>query len=394
VGDNTLLLCKSCDYAANVEKAECKPDYSPRISAETGKAAAASTPPVEKIDTPSVRTIEELCGFLKTGASGFIKTLIYKAVNVELDLSKAPGCGDLQKHKTAPEAPETYPEAFFAAAIRGDLDVNEVKLAAVLKASEVMLAADADVTRLTGAPVGFAGPVGLTGLPVIADFTVTAMNDAVTGALEKDAHYRHAAYGRDFEAWIVTDIRTVKSGDRCPLCGGELYEKKGNELGHIFKLGSKYTKSMNVTYLDEAGKSHIPTMGSYGIGLDRTLASVIEEHYDSDGIIWPITVAPYHVIIVPIKYEGKVKEEADRLAADLEKAGVEVLLDDRDERPGVKFKDADLTGIPWRVVAGDKNLPRLEVKRRDEKEPRLVDADKAAEELTAKVRAELAELNK
>jgi prolyl-tRNA synthetase len=134
-------------------------------------------------------------------------------------------------------------------------------------------------------------------------------------------------------------------------------------------------------------------MGSYGIGLDRTLASVIEEHYDEDGIIWPVTVAPYHVVIVPIKYEGKVKEAADRIASDLEKAGVEVLLDDRDERPGVKFKDADLTGIPWRVVAGDKNLPRVEVKRRGETESRLVDIDKAAEELAEKVRTELAEMN-
>jgi prolyl-tRNA synthetase len=397
VGDNTLLLCKSCDYAANVEKAECKPDYSPRMSAEAGKAAAAATPPIEKIDTPAVKTIEELCGFLKTPAASFIKTLIYKAVNVELDLSKAPGCGGLKKNRTAPEAPETYPEAFVAAAIRGDLDVNEVKLAAALKAGEVALAADADVTRLTGAPVGFAGPVGLNALPVIADFTVTAMDDAVTGALEKDVHYKHAAYGRDFNPWMVTDLRTVKAGDRCPLCGGELYEKKGNELGHIFKLGSKYTRAMNVTYLDEAGKSRIPVMGCYGIGLDRTLASVIEERHDDDGIIWPVTIAPYHVIIIPIKYEGKMKEAADGLASDLEKAGLEVLLDDRDERPGVKFKDADLMGIPWRVVVGDKNLagenPKVEVKRRGEKENRLVEYGRAAAELAEKVQTELAEMN-
>jgi prolyl-tRNA synthetase len=150
---------------------------------------------------------------------------------------------------------------------------------------------------------------------------------------------------------------------------------------------------MKVSYLDEAGKSHIPTMGCYGIGLDRTLASVIEERHDDDGIIWPITVAPYHVIIIPIKYEGKVREAADSLAGELEKAGIEVLLDDRDERPGVKFKDADLIGIPWRVVAGDKNLPRVEVKRRGEKENRLVDLNKAAQELTEKIRAELAEMN-
>jgi prolyl-tRNA synthetase len=223
------------------------------------------------------------------------------------------------------------------------------------------------------------------------------MNDAVAGALAKDLHYQHVAYGRDFSPWLVTDVRTVKAGDRCPLCGGELYEKKGNELGHIFKLGYKYTRSMNVSYLDENGKAQIPTMGSYGIGIDRTLASIIEEHHDEQGIIWPITIAPYQVIIVPIKYEGNVKAAADQLTTDLEKRGVEVLLDDRSERPGVKFNDADLMGIPYRIVVGEKNLagdsPKVEVKRRNEKDNSLVDLSKAAEELAAKVHGDLAELN-
>jgi prolyl-tRNA synthetase len=397
IGDNTLLLCKTCDYAANVEKAGCKPDFKAPPSIEAAKEAASSAPAIEKIDTPAVKTIEELCGFLKTGADRFIKTLIYRAVNVELDLSAAPGGAKLEKRKPAQETPAVYPEAFFAVAIRGDLDVNEVKLAAALKASEVTLAADADVERITGAPVGFAGPVGLTGVPVIIDETVSAMTDAVTGALAKDLHYRHVAYGRDFEAWMVKDLRTVKAGDRCPLCGGELYEKKGNELGHIFKLGYKYTRSMHVSYLDENGKSQIPTMGSYGIGLDRTLASVIEEHHDDGGIIWPMTVAPYQVIIVPIKYEGTMKAAADTLAADLEKAGIEALVDDRNERPGVKFNDADLLGIPLRVVIGDKNLaletPMVEIKARREKENRLTPLNAAAEELAAQVRKELAKLN-
>ncbi|MDR0721110.1 MAG: proline--tRNA ligase [Treponema sp.] len=398
VGDNTLLLCKSCDYAANVEKAECKLDFSPRMSAEAGKAAAASTPPAKKIDTPNVRTIDELCAFLKTSSSSFIKTLIYKALNVELDLKAAPGCEGLKKHKSSPDSPETCAEAFFAVAIRGDLDVNEIKLAARLKASEVALASEADVERLTGAPLGFAGPVGLTKLPVLADITVTAMNDAVSGALAKDLHYKHVAYGRDFSPWMIADVRTVKAGDRCPLCGGELYEKKGNELGHIFKLGYKYTKAMKLSYLDESGKSHIPTMGCYGIGLDRTLASVIEEHNDEDGIIWPVSIAPYHVMIVPIKYDGKVKEAADNLEAALEKMGIDVLLDDREERPGVKFKDADLIGIPYRIVVGDKNLiqapPKVEIKHRREKENKLVEYSKAAPELAEKIKAELAELNR
>jgi prolyl-tRNA synthetase len=404
VGDNTLLFCKSCDYAANVEKAECALDYSPRFSVDAARAAAASTPAIETISTPRVRTIEELCAFLKTGAGSFIKTLIYRALNVELDLSTAPGGNGLERRKPAVEgtrpgaAPEVYPEAFFAVAIRGDLDVNEVKLAAILKASEVSLAADADVRRLTGAPVGFAGPVGLAGIPLIIDHSVTAMNDAVTGALAEDLHYAHAAYGRDFEGWMPADLRTVKAGDRCPLCGGELYGKKGNELGHIFKLGFKYTRSMNMTCLDENGKSHIPTMGSYGIGLDRTLASIIEEHHDEKGIIWPATVAPYHVIIIPIKYEGAVRAAADGLLEDLEKRGVETLLDDRNERPGVKFNDADLTGIPWRVVVGEKNLPaaapRVEVKHRREGEARLLELSLAADWLSEALHREMADLNR
>jgi len=378
IGDNTLLFCKgtcsqNCDFAANVEKADCKPDYSAVSS------AAASTPPVEKIDTPNVKTIEELCSFLKTDAKTFIKTLVYRAVKVELQGTECE-------------------EAFYAVCIRGDLEINEAKLCALLKAAEVSLASEADVVRLTGAPVGFAGPVGLSQLKVIADLTVTAINDGVTGALAKDLHYKHVAYGRDFQALMTADLRTVKAGDRCPLCGGELYEKKGNELGHIFKLGYKYTKSMNVSYLDEKGVRQIPLSGSYGIGLDRTLASIIEEHHDDAGIIWPLTVAPYHVIIVPIKYDGAVKASADRLAEDLEQQGIEVLLDDRDERPGVKFNDADLIGIPYRVVIGDKNLagesPKVELKRRSERETRLVELAKAAGELKEEIQAELARLNK
>jgi len=368
VGDNTLLLCK-CGYAANVEKAACAADFKIESS--------ANTPAIEKIDTPDIKTIEELCAFLKMQPQSFIKTLIYRVFNSELEI---PGSKDR--------------EAFVAVAIRGDLDVNEVKLAAVLKASEVNLASDTDVTRLTNAPVGFAGPVGLTSLPLIIDHTVTAMNDAVTGALAKDLHYKHAAYERDFKAWMIEDIRTVKIGDKCVQCGGELYTKMGNELGHIFKLGYKYTRSMNVSYLDENGKSQMPTMGCYGIGVDRTLASVIEEHNDEAGIIWPVSVAPFHVIIVPIKYDGAMKEAADKLAAELTKLNIEVLLDDRNERPGVKFNDADLTGIPYRVVVGDKGLalstPQVEVKRRSEKENFMLDCDKAAAELAERIKEELA----
>jgi prolyl-tRNA synthetase len=232
--------------------------------------------------------------------------------------------------------------------------------------------------------------VGLT-LPLVIDHSVTAMSDAITGALAKDLHYKHIAYGRDFEAWMIEDIRTVKAADRCSLCGGELYIKMGNELGHIFKLGNKYTSSMNVSFLDESGKAIIPTMGCYGIGVDRTLASVIEEHHDDAGIIWPISVAPYHVIIVPIKYDGAVKNAADQLVIDLEQAGIEVLLDDRNERPGVKFNDADLIGIPWRVVIGEKGLmnAQVELKRRNEKESRLLDINSVSAALVKIIKDEL-----
>jgi prolyl-tRNA synthetase len=385
VGDNNLILCPKCGYAANDEKAACAPDWT-----TTGPGSAPTDRPFSPIETPSVKTIDELCAFLKTSSRAFIKTLIYKALNCELDLRAAPGCAELKR--VVPEAsPAYYPEAFFAVCVRGDLDVNEVKLAANLKASEVELASDADVERLTGAPVGFAGPVGFVSAPVIADESVMAMHDAVTGALKRDLHFEHVEPGRDFTPYLVADVRTVKAGDKCAVCGAEYYSKKGNELGHIFKLGYKYTKSMNMLYLDENGKQQMPTMGCYGIGVDRTLASIIEEHNDEDGIVWPMSVAPFHVAIVPIKYEGAMKDAADKLYAELSAAGIEVLLDDRAERPGVKFKDMDLIGVPVRVVVGDKNLPNVELKLRKDKDASLVPLAEAGAKVTGIVRDALAE---
>ncbi len=387
IGDNTLNLCPSCVYAANDEKASCAPDWD--------EAAAASDKMPEAVATPDVRTIDELAAFLGTSGKAFIKTLIYKVYNSELDLRGAPGGASLARTPEGKDggAAAVYPESFFAVCIRGDLDVNETKLAAALKASEVELASDTDVERITGAPVGFAGPVGLKTVPVVADTTVLHMHDAVTGALEKDLHYAHVEPGRDFTPFMSADIRTVTAGDKCPVCGAPFYVKKGNELGHIFKLGYKYTKAMNVTFLDENGKQQTPIMGCYGIGVDRALASIIEEHNDEDGIIWPMSTAPYHAVLVPIRYEGNMKETADLLHDELTKAGVEVLLDDRAERPGVKFKDMDLIGIPVRIVIGDKNLPNVELKIRGESGSRLVPAEKAACEAAAIVREKLAALN-
>lgn len=381
IGDNTLILCGDCQYAANVEKAACKPDFA-ALSVAAAKEAAVPLPPVVSIDTPGVKSIAELCGFLQTDAKAFIKTLVYRASNVE------PG-GPLDGAKN---------DGFVAALIRGDLEVNEAKLAALLRASEVTLAGDADVERLTGAPVGFAGPVGLSGLTVVADETVSAMLSAVTGALAKDVHYRNVAFGRDFQPGIIADIRAVTAGDRCPLCGGVLYEKKGNELGHIFKLGVKYTKAMKVSFLDVDGKTRTPLQGCYGIGLDRTLAAVIEASHDEAGIIWPVSLAPFEALIVPVKYEGGMKQAADDLYAALSALGVDTLLDDRVERAGVKFNDGDLIGIPFRVVIGGKNLaarpPLVELKRRGGGETRLVALDSAAEVIAAEISAELDALNR
>jgi prolyl-tRNA synthetase len=336
-----------------------------------------------------------VCNFLHEDEKCTIKTLIYRAVNVELDLSGAPGAASLKKTKAAPDAPETYPEAYFAVCMRGDLDVNEAKLAAFLKAAEVSLATEAAAEELTGAPFGSIGPVGLTKLPVIADESCMHIAESGVGALEKDYHYIHVVVGRDWKPWKVAELRTVKAGDRCPLCGGELYEKKGNELGHIFKLGTKYTKPMHVSYLDEGNNPQVPIMGCYGIGIDRTLASIIEEHHDAAGIIWPASVAPFHVHIVPIKYDGASKDAAENLAAALEKAGLEVLIDDRAERAGVKFNDADLIGIPWRVVIGDKNLKNnmLEIKGRNEKEAKLIPVNEAAAFIAARVGEEMVKLS-
>lgn len=370
VGDDTLILCPGCKYAANVEKASCKPDVA--LGAD-GKPQVATDKAVEEIPTPDVKTIEQLTEFLKTTPQAFIKTLIYRVENAGVDLGKE--------------------KKFVAVCIRGDLDVNEAKLCALLKASEVELAEEADVIRITDAPVGFAGPVKMTKASVICDNSVMTMHDAVTGGLKKDIHFIHVEPGRDFTPLMTADVRTVQPGDICPECGGTFYSKKGNELGHIFKLGDKYTKSMNVTYLDENGKLSTPIMGCYGIGVDRTLASIIEGHHDDNGICWPMSVAPYQIAVVPVKYDGVMKETADKLYDELTKLGLEVLLDDRNERPGVKFKDMDLLGIPLRIVVGEKNLPNVEMKLRTAADTELVPATDAAKRAADIVKKALAELN-
>lgn len=387
VGDDTLLLCPSCDYAANVEKAACKTEV-PLNS--NGEAQVKTDLPMEEVATPNVFSIADMETFFGEKSTTFLKALVYKVYNCGIDLSK----NEFYKNaKTVTEGGVTYvPEMFVCVLIRGDLDVNEVKLAAELKASGCELANDEDVLKYSGAPHGFVGPVGIK-IPVIADLSTVEMHDCVAGSGKEGYHIKHVEPGRDFTAFMQADVRTCKEGDACPECGGKFYMKKGNELGHIFKLGSKYTASMNVTYLGENGKPVTPLMGCYGIGVDRTLASIIEGHHDEKGIAWPMSVAPYQVAIIPIQYKDKMKEVADSLYDELSKAGIEVILDDRNERPGVKFTDSELIGYPVRIVVGDKNLPNVEFKIRTCQDAELVPVEDVAKKTIDFVREEMAKLN-
>lgn len=325
VGEDEIIVCRSCSYAANTETAVCRDEIPPDTT-----ACSVSSP--VRVDTPGVRTIEELCAFFKTGAERFIKTLIY----------------------TWKEQDENR---FAAVCIRGDLDVNEIKLANHLGVTEAVLAEDSDVKKITGAPTGFAGPVGLEDCRLIADFSVKGIVDGITGGNETGVHLEHIVPGRDFTPDAYVDLRTVKAGDHCPECGARLESFRGIEVGHIFQLGDKYTRSMELTVLDPNGKASYPLMGCYGIGVDRTLASVIEQHHDEDGICWPASVAPFQAVVVPLNVkDAAVAETAEKIYRELWDAGVETLLDDRDARAGFKFKDADLIGIPVRVTVGEKGL--------------------------------------
>lgn len=399
VGDDTLILCPKCGYAANIEKASCCQDTAYDLM---GNELVKTDKAIEKVSCPGVETIKQMEDFFKMSAQQFIKVLIYKVLNCSLDLKNVAGANSF-KCETKETSVPYYPVSFFAVAIRGDLEVSETKLAAVLKASSVELAQEDEVIFYSGTSHGFVGPVGLTKLPLIADESVmytnkdgtfeAVLHDTVTGGGQKDFDYLHVEPVRDFIPFMTADLRTARAGDKCPDCHAEFYTKKGNELGHIFKLGDKYTKSMNVTYLDENGKSVTPLMGCYGIGVDRTLASIIEEHHDENGICWTMSCAPFQVVIVPVRYDGTMKEVSQKLYDELTKSGVEVLLDDRNERPGVKFKDMDLIGIPVRIVVGEKNLPNVEIKMRNSDETELVSAEKVCAKILEYIKSELEKLS-
>jgi len=347
-GEDEIMHCDKCDYAAAKEMAEVK------LKSQGSKFKTESQK-TEKIKTPNIRTIEELEAFLKAPKERMIKTLLYKA-------------GD----------------KVIAVLIRGDHELNESRLKKILGREDIELADAATVEKISGAPVGFAGPVGLKGVKIYADRSVTEIEDGITGANENNAHIIHVQYGRDYKADEIDNLRLAKEGDPCPECGGKLVITRGIEVGHIFKLGTKYSEKMKATFLDESGKEKPYIMGCYGIGVSRIAGAVIEQSHDEMGIIWPLSVAPYQVAIVPVNMKEKQQSDvANELYKTLTDAGIEAILDDRDASIGVKLKDIDLIGFPIKVIIGPKSLAegKVEIKLRADGKITLESIDKAAESI-------------
>ncbi|HOK44134.1 MAG TPA: proline--tRNA ligase [Thermoclostridium caenicola] len=320
VGESEIIQCPSCGYAASIEKVSCV--------APSGTEAADPLMP-EAVATPDARTIREVTAFLGCRETDLAKTILYKADGT-----------------------------LVAAMVRGDREINETKLMAYLGAGSLEMADEESVRSVTGAEIGFAGPVGLP-VRIVADLELEHKASLIVGANRTGYHLRHVVPHRDFEADFA-DIRMIAGDDPCPCCGAELAFGRGIEVGHIFKLGTKYSEALGCSYLDETGKAHPMVMGCYGIGVSRAMAAIIEQHHDENGILWPMSVAPWQVIIVPVNVlDEKQAQTAEYLYQELKKHHVEVLLDDRNERAGVKFKDADLIGIPIRINVGKKALEGL-----------------------------------
>ncbi|HAT4364906.1 TPA: proline--tRNA ligase [Clostridium perfringens] len=314
VGEDDVVFCTACDYAANIEKAPSTPEH----------AEKEELMEVEKVETPAVKSIEDLAKFFECSPKKIAKTLIFQA-----------------------------DDKVVAVVLRGDREANEVKIVnAIGEVIELEMASEEAVKEATGAAVGFAGPMGIKVDMLLVDQEVANMYNFIIGANETDMHLKNVNYGRDFEG-IVGDFRNVTIGEKCPECGKEITISRGTEVGHIFKLGTKYSESMGATFIDEDGKAKPFIMGCYGIGVTRTVASIIEQHNDENGIIWPLEVAPYHVSVIPANVKNEEQAtKAEEIYNELRKMGVEALLDDRKERAGVKFKDSELMGIPMRITVG------------------------------------------
>jgi prolyl-tRNA synthetase len=349
-GEDVIVACENCEYAANLEVAVSAVSEPP--------AAAVAPPPSELVSTPKQRSIEEVSAFLQVPASQLLKSLIYRSG-----------------------------QRLVLAVVRGDHELNEEKLARALGVPEVELA-DADaVQKLSGAPLGFAGPVGFSG-EIVVDIQASRVPDAVAGGNAAGQHRKHVVFGRDYTGKVV-DLRSVMDGDRCPECGGALRRFRGIEAGHIFVLGTHYSAKMGATYLDQEQKKKPLVMGCYGVGVSRLVAAAVEQHHDGFGITWPISVAPYQVHLTQLGEGGEVERWVSDIEKGLEARGIEVLVDDRDERPGVKFKDADLIGLPLRATIGERGLASgmFELKRRTQKEARSLPIESAVEAIVSEIAA-------
>ena len=334
-GEDQIINCMKCDYAANLERAEVK------CAENTPETGSSELLPMEEVETPDVKTTEEVTSFLGILPDKLVKTLIFKA-----------------------------DEELTAVLVRGDHELNEAKLKSFLGAQQVELAHANHVEEVTGAPMGFAGPVGLK-VKIISDHAVKGMTNFVTGANSKDLHLKNVNLNRDFKVDDFSDLRLITPQDTCPKCGGEIKFGRGIEVGHIFKLGTKYSQSLKALFLDEQGEEKPIIMGCFGIGVGRTVAAAIEQNHDDNGIVFPIALAPFEVTILPLQmHDTGVVETAEELYADLLAHNIDVLLDDRDERAGVKFNDADLIGIPLRVTVGVRGVRNgeVEIKLRDQSE--------------------------
>jgi prolyl-tRNA synthetase len=354
-GEDDVVFCSNCKYAANVEKAEIG-------DMKFVRPADAVLKDLAEIPTPGAHTIEQVCAFLKAKPKKVVKTLIYSVDGTPV-----------------------------AVLVRGDCDVNENKLRRLLQAEKVEMADEKTIERVTGAPVGFAGPVGLKEkIKIIADPTIKEMVNVVVGANKAESHLVNVNLDRDFTVDLYGDVRNALAGDACPRCGQPLAMENAIEVGHVFKLGTKYSDALNAKYLDENGSLKTIIMGCYGIGVSRIVAGLAETSHDDFGIIWPVSLAPYEICVCPVKAsDPAAMEAAEKITAGLQAAGCDVILDDRDERPGVKFKDADLIGFPVRVTIG-KGLAdgNVEIKWRWDSESTLVSVDDVVGLLAAQVKEE------
>ena len=329
-GEETIVYDERGSYAANVELAEVPPPP---------EADAATPLALEAVHTPGAKTVQDVCAFLQVAPDRLVKTLLYRTPENDV----------------------------VAVLIRGDHEANEIKINRFLGTTETTLADAETVSRISTAPVGFAGPVGLKGARIIADHAVKAMRNFIVGGNKNDTHLINVNWDRDLGVEAFLDLRQARAGDRSPRSDDRLREAKGIEVGHVFLLGTKYSHAMNATFLDADGKETLAIMGCYGIGVSRTAAAAIEQNHDEKGMMWPVPIAPFHVHLLPVTASEQVVKTAGMLYQACLDAGLEVLWDDRDERAGVKFNDADLIGAPFHLTIGDRGLARgiVELKRRD-----------------------------